>query len=78
MKTTVGIKFTTADITDIQSPVAKLFFMLLKENIQNQLILMTLYQVSVFTIGKKMPKPPKDCSTYGDESIKSSFNTTVV
>ena len=33
---TIGIKFTTEDVTNFQSRVAKPFFMLLKENIKNR------------------------------------------
>ena len=44
--------------------------MSLKENIQNQF---NSYDVSSFSIfdPKKMPKHPKDCSAYGNESIQT-------
>ena len=36
MERAIGIKFTTEAITDFQSRVAKPFFILVKENIQNR------------------------------------------
>jgi hypothetical protein len=71
MESTLGIKFTTEDITEFQSRVVKPFYMLLKDNIQNRFNSHDI--VSSFSIfdPKKMPKPPKDCSTYGNESIQT-------
>ena len=71
MESTIGIKFTVEDITKFQSRVAKHFFTLLKQNIQNRFSSQDV--VSSFSVfdPKKLPKPPNDCSTYGDESIKT-------
>ena len=71
MESTIGIKFTTEDVTNFQGRVAKPFFTLLNENIQNRFSSQDV--ISSFSVfdPKKMPKPPNDCSTYGDESIKT-------
>ena len=53
IESTIGIKFTTEDVTNFQSRVAKPFFTLLKERIfKTGSVLKTLYQVSVFLIQK--------------------------
>ena len=55
IESTIGIKFTTEDITNFQSRVAKPFIAVLKENIQNRF---KSHDVVIFD-----PKMPKDCST---------------
>ena len=71
MESTIGIKFTTEDITAFQSSIAKPFITVLKENVQNQFS--SHHVVSIFNIldPNKVPKDTNICSTYGDKSIKT-------
>ena len=49
IESTIGFKFTTEDATNFQSRVAKPFFTLLKENIQNRFSSQDIvYSFSVF------------------------------
>ena len=61
----------TADIINFQSRVAKPFFTSLKDQFNSQ------DAVSSFSIfdPKKIPNPPIDHSTYGEESIEPSPST---
>ena len=70
MESTIGIKFTTEDITAFQSRVANPFFTALKENVQNWFSSHVVSSFSIFN-PKKIPKAPNDCSAYGDKSIKT-------
>ena len=65
---TIGMKFTTKDVTNFQSRVAKPFFMLLKENINSRFSSQDV--VSSFSV-LDPKKLPNDYSTYVDESIKT-------
>ena len=80
MESTISMKFTTEDITNFQSQVAKTFFTLLKENIQNWFNSNDVVSsYSVFD-PKKMPKTSKTLYyvlSMVTKASKPSFNTTV-